>query len=173
MPVLRSSMTKTVIALVAAAAATCSDPASPRPPCANPQGGSFTGNASGAESGALAGCSSYAITSTGGNPGMGLVLSAGSPTSPSPVVNLGRAGNRPAVGSYSIGTGAGDFIGSVFVNPGGTFTLTTGNVTVDVSTAGTLGGSLNVSGVQSGTNNAITITGAFTAVCSAGGSVTC
>jgi hypothetical protein len=143
------------------------------PPCVTTGKGPFTGDASGAESGALGGCAAYSVASSSGSSVTALVLESGSQASPSPVVSLARSGTRPAVGTYAIGVNAADFAGSVLLNPGGSFGLTSGTVTIDVSADGTLGGTLNVTGTQSGTGSTITITGAFSAQCTATGSVTC
>ena len=143
------------------------------PPCTTAGEGPFSGDASGAESGALRGCASYAVTSSTGSSVTGLVLEAGSSISPSPIVSLARTGARPPVGTYTIGVNAANFAGSVLLNPGGSFGLTSGTVTIDVSADGILGGTVNVTGTQSGTGSSITIIGTFSAQCTPSGSVSC
>jgi hypothetical protein len=169
-------MTLRTLVLLAIAVAGCDSTAPSGPPCANPDGGSFTGSA--VDIGNLAGCASYAITSSSGSPAMGLVISTGPLTSPTLVVNLGRLGDRPAPGTYNVGTGAGEFIGSIILNPGSqSFSLVSGAITIDVSTLagmdGTLVGSLNVTATRAGAGGSVILTGNFTAVCSVGGNASC
>ena len=164
------------LVLLAIAVSSCDSSAPSGPPCANPDGGSFTGSA--VDVGNLAGCASYAITSSGGSPAMGLVISTGPISAPTLVVNLGRLGDRPAAGTYNVGTGAGEFIGSIILNPGSqSFSLVSGTITIDVSTLagvnGSLGGSMNITGTRAGAGGSLILSGNFTAVCSVGGSVSC
>ena len=169
-------MTLRNLVLLAIAVSACDSTGPSGPPCANPDGGSFTGSA--VDIGNLAGCAAYAITSSSGSPAMGFVISIGPLTSPTMIVNLGRLGDRPAAGTYTVGTGADQFIGSIILNPGSqSFSLTSGTITIDVSTVagvnGTLGGSLNITGTRAGAGGSVILSGNFTAVCSGGGSVTC
>jgi hypothetical protein len=165
---------KAMLALsVLGAAVACREVLVVGPPCITAGKGPFTGDASGAESGALGGCATYSVTSSSGSSVTALVLESGSQASPSPVISLARTGTRPTVGTYTIGVNATNFAGSVLLNPGGSFGLTSGTVTIDVSADGTLGGTLNVTGTQSGTGSTITVTGAFSAQCTPSGSVTC
>jgi hypothetical protein len=169
-------MTLRNLVLLAIAVSACESTAPSGPPCANPDGGSFTGSA--VDIGNLAGCASYAITSSSGSPAMGLVIATGQTASPTLVVNLGRVGDRPVAGTYSVGTGAGQFIGSIILNPGSqSFSLVDGTITIDVSTLdgvdGTLGGALNITGTRAGAGGSVILTGNFTAVCSVGGNASC
>lgn len=172
--------TRQLIAFSAIVIACSDSPTGNANPCANPDEGSFTGSASGAASGSLAGCALYAVTSSSGSAVLALALSSGSPTNPSLIVNLSRNGGRPATGTYSIGTSAGQFAGTVFLGfQNQTFSLNSGTITIDVSsdnpamTAGTLGGTISVTGSATGGGGTISVSGNFTAVCSDGGSVTC
>jgi hypothetical protein len=170
----RVSSRKILLALfVLTASVACREVFVEGPPCTTAGEGPFSGDASGAESRALRGCATYAVSSSTGSAVTGLVLKAGSTISPSPIVSLARSGPRPPVGTYTIGVNAANFAGSVLLNPGGSFGLTSGTVTIDVSADGTLGGTLNVTGTQSGTGSSITITGTFSALCTPSGSVTC
>lgn len=165
-----------VFALVVAAA--CKDSTGTTNPCTDPEQGPFTGEAAVAVSGSLAGCSSFGVASSGGSSVTTITLSSGSPTNPSLIVNLSRNGARPAAGTYGIGSSAGQFSGSIFLSvQSRNFILSDGSVSFAESSAagetGTLRGSLNVTGLASGSGEQLHVTGEFTAKCSAAVSVTC
>jgi hypothetical protein len=118
------------------------------------------------------------VASSSGSAVTALALESGSPTNPSLVVNLTRSGARPGTGTYGVGTGAGDFAGSIFLSFGNrTFNLSSGSITIDESSAatssGTLRGSLHITGLATGSGEQLHVTGEFTAKCTAVGSVTC
>lgn len=147
-------------------------------PCTDPDQGPFIGEAAVAVSGSLAGCASFGVASSAGSAVTALALSSGSATNPSLVVNLTRSGPRPGTGTYSIGTGAGQFSGSIFLSfQNRTFTISSGSITIDVSSidggTGTLRGSVDVTGLATGFNEQLHVTGDFTARCNVVGSVTC
>ena len=150
----------------------CSDSTDPGPPCADPEGGLFIGQASGAANNSLRGCTSYAVTSSGGSPNTVLLVSVGPLNAPTTTVSLVRAGDRPAVGLYQIGFNPGNFSGSILRN-GSSFNVTSGSVTIDAVLTGELQGSFSATGVQSGSGASITVSGTFQAVCTAAGSITC
>ena len=154
------------------------EPTGNQNPCTDPDQGPFTGEAAVAVSGSLAGCASFGVASSAGSAVTALTLSSGSPTNPSLVVNLTRSGPRPGTGTYSIGAGAGQFTGSIFLSfQSRTFTISSGSITIDVSNVeggtGTLRGSVDVTGLATGSNEQLHVTGDFTARCTATGSITC
>ena len=150
--------------------ASCGESTTQGPACVDPQGGTFTGDASGV--GSLRGCASYGVSSSSGSPITALVFTAGDPSSPTPVLTMARDGGRPAAGSYTVGAAAGNFAGSILLN-GQSFGLSSGTVAIDVSSSGQLQGSVNVTGTRSGAGGSVTIAGTFIAVCTAVGAVTC
>ena len=158
------------MALIALALSSCSGSAEPGPPCSDPNGGTFVGTTQGSQ---LRGCASYGVASSGGSQNTVLLVSVGPQTAPAVLVSLARAGVRPSIGTYPIGTNSGDFSGIVQMGSGGTFSVTAGDVTIEASSAGDLAGSFNVTATQSGSGNAVSVSGTFTAVCTPGGSVTC
>lgn len=164
--------------MLALASASCGDPTGNANACTDPDQGSFVGAAAVATSGSLAGCASYGVTSSSGSTITAVSLSSGSPTNPSLIVNLIRSGPRPATGTYSVGTGAGQFAGSIFLSfQNRNFSLSSGSITIEQSSIaggnGTLRGSLDVTGLATGSGEQLQVTGEFTAQCATGGSVSC
>lgn len=164
--------------LLALGAACSTEPTGNENACADPDQGPFTGEAAVAVSGSLAGCASYGVASSSGSAVTALTLSSGSPTNPSLVVNLTRSGTRPGTGTYGIGTGAGQFTGSIFLSfQSRTFNLSDGSITFAESSIageeGTLRGSLHITGLATGSGEQLHVTGEFTAKCTVGGSVSC
>ena len=166
------------IVLLALGTACGNDPTGNQNPCTDPDQGPFTGEAAVAVSGSLAGCASFGVASSAGSAVTALTLSSGSPTNPSLVVNLTRSGSRPAAGTYAIGTGASQFAGSIFLSfQNRTFNLSDGVITIAQSSVageeGTLRGSVQVTGLATGSGEQLLVTGDFTAKCAATGSITC
>jgi hypothetical protein len=164
--------------LLALGTACGKDPTGNENACSDPDQGPFTGEAAVAVSGSLAGCAAYGVASSGGSAVTALTLSSGSPTNPSLVVNLTRSGTRPGTGTYAIGTGAGEFTGSIFLSfQSRTFNLSEGSIAIAISSVegetGTLRGSLHVTGLATGSGEQLHVTGEFTAKCAVSGSITC
>src|SRR5687767_12538174 len=82
---------------VLALAAACSESTTNSPPCADPDGGVFVGEVSGAENGAIRGCATYAVAG-GGSSNTVLVITVGPESSPQFQVSLVRSGTRPPMG---------------------------------------------------------------------------
>ena len=133
--------------------------------------GSSTGSITGAVSADLNGCSLFTVA-TGAGPTMTTIgLSHGSGIGATHALSLGREGTRPATGTYTIGTAAGNFTGA-FTFDGGSgpnrlFALTAGTVTITASSETTLSGTLSgVTAMETSTPaNTITLNATFSARC--------
>ena len=141
--------------------------------------GSSRGNVTGAVSTSLTGCALFTVSTTASGSSTAIVLAAGTAATPTHTLTLGRAnGARLAVGSYTIGTGANQLVGS-FTFDASTgdrqFTLTSGTINITASSASSLTGTYtSLTGFESATPaNTISITGSFTARCTATSSTTC
>ena len=141
--------------------------------------GPSSGTVTGVVTADLNGCSVFTVATGAGGTSTTIGLSHGSGISATHALSLGRLSGRPAVGTYSIGTGTGDFNGAFTFDGGSSadrlFMLTAGTVTISASSATTLSGSLTgVTASESSTPaNTITISGTFTARCTATSTTGC
>lgn len=135
--------------------------------CPSAELGNFSGNASGAASGKLAGCAYYLVETDNedGSSAFGLVLMNGAPLSGTPVINIAVEGGRPAVGTYSIGLDTAGFFGGVFVEGSRNFLASSGSITIKSSSASGVSGSVSLSASEVGSNAQISISGDFSAKC--------
>jgi hypothetical protein len=141
--------------------------------------GPSSGTVTGVVNADLNGCSVFTVATGAGGTVTTIGLSHGSGISATHALSLGRTSGRPAVGTYSIGTGTGDFNGA-FTFDGGSgsdrlFMLTAGTVTISASSATALTGTLSgVTAAESSTPaNTISITASFSARCTATSSTSC
>jgi hypothetical protein len=81
-----------------------------------------------------------------------------------PLLTIGRAGGRLAAGLYPIGGPTG-FTGTLTPGSGVLFTVTSGELRVDVSTPYAFVGELILQAAEPGTNNTIGMTALFSAGC--------
>jgi hypothetical protein len=132
--------------------------------------GPSSGTITGAVSADVNGCSIFTV-STSGTATTTISLNHGSGLPVSHAVALVRQGSRPAPGTYSVGTAAGNFTGTFTFNGGSgsdrTFALTAGTVTITGSSESTLAGSLSgVTAAETSTPaNTVTINASFSARC--------
>jgi len=82
-----------------------------------------------------------------------------------PLLSIGRAGGRLAAGTYPIG-GPNGLTGTLTPGSGVLFTVTSGEIRVDVSTPYAFVGELILQAAEAGTNNTIGMTALFSAGCS-------
>ena len=81
-------------------------------------------------------------------------------------IGFQRQGGRPAVGSYTVGTGAGQMTGAFVQEGGATYAFTSGTITISTSTAGTVGGTVSVVATGGPTGTAtVNLSGSFSARC--------
>lgn len=141
--------------------------------------GPSTGTVSGAVTADLNGCAIFSVATAGGPTITTIGLSHGAGVTATHALSLGREGTRPATGTYSVGTAAGNFNGAfTFDGPGNgdrSFTLTAGTVNITGSSATTLAGTLSgVTATETTTPaNTITINANFSARCTVTSSTGC
>ena len=81
-----------------------------------------------------------------------------------PLLSIGRAGGRLPVGLYAIG-GPNGLSGTVTPGTGAPYTVTSGEIRVDVSTPYAFVGELILQAAETGTSNTIGMTALFSAGC--------
>lgn len=83
-----------------------------------------------------------------------------------PLLTIGRAGGRLPAGIYAIG-GPNGFSGTLTPGSGALYTITSGEIRVDVSTPYAFVGELILQATETGTSNTIGMTALFSAGCAA------
>jgi hypothetical protein len=162
-----------VLILLLAALTGCSldVPTNREPDCT--AGGSFTASLTRSFTRSISGCAYFKqdeVAYSGfPNPDFLLVLHGGTSAEPLYIVDFYRIPGRIATGTHIVGPD-GPFLLARAKLPGanGTeevYTLTEGTITVAVSSATLVSGTLNVAGTEDGGSARITLTGTFSAPC--------